>query len=154
LTNGGTDVFLSLMQFALSDLASSDWEQALALWFAWHDQNLVGLGVMGFSLEEVHWDAAQFPEQKAFLLRAIDSALAGYRRAELCYDPPYVDLYLREYREIVEPFELPADFQSTGLYGWPGPDDPDERCPKHGVHCSLYGWCRVCVHCGTDRLGG
>jgi len=86
-SNGATDAFLSVLQFALSDLAATTWERALAQWIAWHDQNFVGRGVVGFYLEEVLWDRFEFPNQKAFLLRAIDTALTHYRWDELCYEP-------------------------------------------------------------------
>lgn len=151
LSNGASEVFMSLLQFALSDLAGNAWERDFAQWFAWHDQNGVGRGTVGFDLEQVRWDAARFAEQKAFLLRAIDTALAGYRRAELDYDPPHADVYLREYREIVEPFELPAEVQPSGSYGWSGPEDGEMRCPDHGVHCSYSGSCRACA--GADLAG-
>jgi hypothetical protein len=58
LSNGGTDVFLSVLQFALSGLAASLWERALTQWIAWHDQNLVGRGVLGFDLSDIAWNPA------------------------------------------------------------------------------------------------
>jgi hypothetical protein len=151
LSNGATDVFLSVLQFALSDLATSPWERALAQWVAWHDQNLAGRGVVGFDLEDIAWDPARFPEQKAFVLQAIDTALTGYRWDELCYDPPHAQTYLHAYRQLVDGFELPTTARPVDRYGWPGPHDEETFCPRHRVHCSDYGWCRVCVDCGTDE---
>jgi hypothetical protein len=150
-SDGATDVFLSVLQFALSDLAATRWERALAQWVAWHDQNLVGREVVGFDLADIAWDPAEFPRQKAFLLRVIDTALTGYRWNELCYDPPYARACLRDYRQIVVSFPLPAGPRPDGGYGWLGPDDAETFCPRHRVHCSDYGWCRVCVDCGTDE---
>lgn len=148
LSNGGTDVFLSVLQFALSDLADEPWQDELAQWVAWHDQTLVGLGTVGFDLEEIHWDPARFREQKAFLLRAVDTAASRYRWSELCYDPPYAEIYLHRYREVVAAFELPPDFRPAAGYGWPGPWREGLRCPVHRVHCTELGCCRVCEACG------
>jgi hypothetical protein len=67
LMNQGFDVFLSVLQFALSDLATSPWQRALAQWVAWHDQNLVGRGVVGFDLEDIAWDPARFPERAQWM---------------------------------------------------------------------------------------
>jgi hypothetical protein len=153
-SNGATDAFLSVLQFALSDLAATVWQRALAQWIAWHDQNLVGRGAVGFYLEEIAWDRFEFPNQKAFLLRAIDTALTHYRWEELCYEPPYAEGDLREYREIVELFELPAETGPSERWAWPGPDDDETFCPNHQVHCSDYGWCRVCDECGTAGTDG
>jgi hypothetical protein len=150
LSNGATDVFLSVLQFALSDLADDPWQRALAQWVAWHDQNLVGGGTVGFGLEEVHWEPAEFAAQKAFLLRVLDTALTRYRWDELCYDPPRADAYLHRYREVVAAFELPAGFWPATGYRWPGPGDEEAFCPRHGVHVyPELGWCRVCEDCGT-----
>jgi hypothetical protein len=149
LSNGATDVFLSVLQFALSDLARAGWERALAQWVGWHDQHFAGRGTIGFDLDEVAWTPAEFDAQRAFLLRCVDTALTGYRWGELCYRPPHASRYLHDYRVIVAAFELPAE-PARDRYGWPGPADPELRCPRHRVHCSDYGWCRVCVDCGTD----
>jgi hypothetical protein len=148
LSNNATDVFLSVLQFALSDLADSEWERSLAQWVGWHDQNLVGRGTIGFDLADIAWQPADFPAQKAFLLRAIDLALTRYRWDELCYDPPHAGTYLRDYRRVVEPFRLPTGPRPDDRYGWPGPDEAETRCPRHNVHCSELGWCRVCDDCG------
>jgi hypothetical protein len=153
LSNGATDVLLSVLQFALSDLADSRWERALAQWVAWHDQNLVGRGCVGFDLAEISWDEREFPAQKAFLLRVIDTARARYRWDELCYDAPDADRHLREYRDIVERFDLPARHGPSRRWGWPGAADGETLCPTHRVHCSDLGWCRVCDDCGTVHGG-
>ncbi|MEU9833574.1 hypothetical protein AB0D67_18810 [Streptosporangium sp. NPDC048047] len=147
LSNGATDAFLSVLQFALSDLAAGEWERALAQWIAWHDQNLAGRGCVGFDLKEIAWDPAEFPRQKAFLLRAIDLAGTRHRWDELCYDPALAEPHLRAYRDIVERFELPARYGPSGTWSWPGADDEETFCPAHGVHCSELGWCRVCDDC-------
>jgi hypothetical protein len=151
LSNGATDVFLSVLQFALSDLAFDIWEQSLAQWVAWHDQNLLGAGSAGYDLAEIEWDPVDFPRQKAFLLKAIDQALTGYRWSELCYTPQHAELYLSQYRDVVRSFELPNDHRISKPFGWPGPEDIKTLCPRHRVHCSDYGWCRVCADCGTAR---
>lgn len=149
LSNGASTAFLSVLQFALSDLATDPWERELARWVAWHDQAASGLGMMGFDLEEVHWVPADLAGQRAFLLRAVDTAATGYRWSELCYEPPYTASHLRRYREIVAGFALAADFRPGGGYPWPGPADEERRCRLHRVHCHPdVGWCRVCDDCG------
>ncbi len=154
LSNGATDVFLSVLQFALSDLADDPWRRALAQWVAWHDQTLVGRGVVGFDLEDVHWDPAEFASQKAFLLQVIDFAATRHRWSELCYDPPHAVAYLQRYREVVAAFELPPGFRPAPGYGWPGPEDEEFRCPRHRVHCRVeLGRCRVCEECGPGDAG-
>lgn len=147
LSNGASDVLLSVLQFALSDLAVTPWERALAQWIAWHDQNVAGRGCVGFDLAEIAWDDAAFPEQHAFLLRAVDRARARYRWGELCYDPPFAAGHLAEFRELVAHLGPPPPGRGP-VAAWPGPDDPETVCPRHRVHCSDTGRCRVCDDCG------
>jgi hypothetical protein len=149
LSNAATDVFLSVLQFALSDLAATRWQRELAQWIAWHDQNLTGVGTVGFDLEHIVWPAANFADQKAFLLSAIDLAGRRYRWDELCYDPPSAHAYLHEYRDVVVPFERPAAPTTPTNWGWPGPEDAHRFCPVHAVHCSDLGRCRVCMDCAA-----
>lgn len=132
LSNGATDVFLSVLQFALSDLADDPWRRALAQWVAWHDQTLVGRGVVGFDLEDVHWDPAEFASQKAFLLQVIDFAATRHRWSELCYDPPHAVAYLQRYREVVAAFELPPGFGRPLDTAGPGPRTRSSAAPATG----------------------
>lgn len=148
LSNSATDVFLSVLQFALSDLAASGWERALAQWVAWHDQAVAGPGCVGFDLAEIAWDRPDFASQKAFLLRVVDKALTRYRWDELCYDPPFAEQNLHDYRGIVRRFDLVAVRGPAEGWGWPGAADEETICPNHGVHCGDLGWCRVCDDCG------
>ncbi|MFI5496085.1 hypothetical protein [Actinoplanes sp. NPDC051859] len=146
LSNSATDVFQSVLQFALSDLAQTPWELAFARWFALHDQNLSGRGTVGFDLAEVPWDPAQSGTQRQFLVDAIDRALTRYRWDELCYDPPHAAEYLREFRGVVAAFEPVSTHDGPGI-GWPAADEWEARCERHAVHCSDLGRCRVCETC-------
>ncbi len=150
LSNGGTDVFLSVLQFALSDLAESAWERALAQWVALHDDHMLGRGMVGFGLEEISWDRTDFLVQKSFVLRAIDAAITRYRWDELCYDPPHAGDYLNTYREMVEQLTWSDAPRPSWSVRWPGPGDLETICPVHTIHCSLLGRCRVCVDCADD----
>jgi hypothetical protein len=87
--------------------------------------------VVGFDLEEIKWEQADFASQKAFLLHTIDMAATRYRWDELCYDPPLAETYLRDYREIVDRFDLPTDS---------GPRTGLGRCPVTRRPCAPYTW--------------
>lgn len=84
--------------------------------------------------------------QRAFLMRAIDAALDGYRWAETCYEPTVLEEPLRAYRALVDGF-VPAVATTPNQYGWPTADEVETRCPVHRIHCSDLGECRVCVDC-------
>lgn len=145
LSNARTDIFLALLQFPLSDLATAPWQRALAQWVAWHDQNLVGVGTVGFDLDELAWE--DFPAEQAFLLSVVDAALAGHRWAETCYEAALLEPALQAYRAIVAAFTPGPSPTTPSNYGWPASDEVDTICPVHRIHCSDLGRCRVCVDC-------
>src|SRR5262245_51957100 len=60
LSNGATDVLLSILLLAGSDLATSDWEKSLVVWLAEHDQSVVGGGCVDFDLDEIAWTSTDF----------------------------------------------------------------------------------------------
>jgi hypothetical protein len=104
MQNGATDVFISVLLLAGSDLAETMWEKGFVTWLAGHDQSIFGLGVVGFDIGEIAWDPDRFAEQKAFVLAVIDTSLRRYRWEILDYDPPYVHLDLATFRILVEKF--------------------------------------------------
>ena len=76
--NSRVNAFLATLQFPLSDYAQTPWERALAQWVAWHDQNAAGRRSVGFLLEEIPWQPAEFPRQRDFFRQmGIDDLLKG-----------------------------------------------------------------------------
>src|SRR5215813_8151203 len=106
IPNGATDVLLSVLLLAGSDLAQTPWEKEFITWLAGHDQGTFGLGMVGFDLDEIAWDPDRFVEQKAFLLRVIDTALQRHRWEILDYDPPYVHIDLAKLRDLIESYTI------------------------------------------------
>jgi hypothetical protein len=141
LSNGSTDVFFDVLTLAGCDLAATAWEQNLVLHFA--DGHRLGMGTGGFDLAELPW-TANWPAEKRFFLRMIDTAAARYGWGRLQYDPPFVAAQLAAYREMLAAFTpVPA----------PAPDQPDwthappasqvARCPSHDLFHGELG-CRLC----------
>lgn len=149
MSNGGTDLFLSALQFPLSDLAVSRWQRQLAQWVARHDQNVGGRGAVGFDLEEIVWAASSDDraEQHRFLTTVIHRARARYRWDELPpgHNAPFLASWLAEYGEIVTSFVPVAAAPRNRGIAWPTPEEPELRCPRHDVHCSLLAHCRLCL---------
>lgn len=83
LSNGGTDTRFQ----AGCDLAKTAWEQNLVLYFA--DGHRLGMGTSGFDLGDLPW-TANWPAEKAFFLRVVDTAASRYGWDRLRYDPPSI----------------------------------------------------------------
>lgn len=133
LSNGNTDVLLSVLLLAGSDLAETDRQVALMVWLAEHDQGVRGRGTVGFDLAEV----PDLPAERAFLLRVIDLAATRHRWDVLGYDPPVAQRFLAELRELVRGFEPKA----AGPTQTPRPEH--RKCPEHGVYLHEHG-CLLC----------
>jgi hypothetical protein len=147
LSNGATAVFIDVLMPAVSDLTSEEWDFRFAALLTLQDQNVMGRGAVGFDLEEIDWGAT--PEERArakdFVVRVVDLALRRHRWAELGYEPPFAEGYLRRFRAMVEAFD-PAD-AVRGADVFPGPGEAAvASCVAHRVLSALPYWdgCRFC----------
>jgi hypothetical protein len=153
LTNGHTDVFFDVLTLAGCDLAKTEWEQNLVLYFA--DAHRLGMGTASFDLSEIPW-TANWRAEKDFFLRMIDTAASRHGWDRLSYDPPYVANRLAIYRAMVAGF-VPVPVAAPGLpfcrkvLAVPGlpvwRTAPGEellaRCGRHDIYQGELG-CRLC----------
>ncbi len=137
MSNGGTTVFLSVLLLAGSDLASNDWQKTLMVWFAEKDQSVIGLGIVGFDLAQIKWDAAAFLEQQSFLIEVIDLALERHCWEHLGYEPgpdqePWAMNYLRQFRILVAAFR--PEFIEARDWNFYVREINFQKCSKHLVY--------------------
>jgi hypothetical protein len=143
MQNGATDVFISVLLLAGSDLAETVWEKEFITWLAGRDQSIFGLGMVGFDIGEIAWDPDRFAGQKAFVLAVIDTSLRRHRWEILDYDPPYVHLDLAAFRILVEKYAIDI-VESAKPWKWRGGEPgPMAKCPKHDVYEHAHG-CLLC----------
>jgi hypothetical protein len=109
MSNGLTSVFSSVLLLNGSDLARAHWEVATVAWLAERDQSTVGLGVVGFDVSNLGWTPVRYAEQKQFLLRTVDAAMARRRWEVLSYEPNAELLLpcLAAFRDLVSDRGLP-----------------------------------------------
>jgi hypothetical protein len=142
LSNGSTDVLLTVLLLSGSALAASTWERELMTWLAEHDQGVFGAGMVGFDLDEIAWSADGFDVQRAFVLRTIDLALTRHRWDELSYDPPFVADQLRALRALVTDFR-PDPAATAVTWSWMSPPRQLTLCDRHAVYVHDHG-CLIC----------
>lgn len=142
LSNGATDVLLSVFILAGSDLAQTDWQKEAIIWFAEHDQSIFGRGVVGFDIDEIAWQKDQFIEQQQFLLQVIDLALQRHHWDKLDYQPPHAHEYLIKLRELITSYTI--EMIETDKH-WQWYQAPTEfiKCAKHNVYEHANG-CLIC----------
>lgn len=142
MSNGSTSVFISVLLLSGSDLATTLWQRELVCWLAEHDQSIFGRGVVGFDLDEIAWDRETFLEQKAFFLKMIDTALARHRWEALDYDPPFVEGQLKEFRALIENYQLEF-VEPNKVWDWNLKKASFSKCPVHQVYLHAEG-CAIC----------
>jgi hypothetical protein len=116
---------------------STVWQNEFIVWLAGHDQNIFGVGWggwVGFDVDEIAWEQDRFDEQKAFVLKVIDTALRRHRWEILDYDPPYVHLQLGLFRTLIEKYAIDMVQLAKPWAWWGGEQGPMTMCPKHEIY--------------------
>lgn len=145
LSNGATSALLDLLVLSGSALASTEWQRSCVVWLAEHDQGVMGLGIVGFDLDELAWTPAGFADEHPFLSRVVDAALDGVGWGVLDWVPGDPNReHLRGFRQLVEAVTPPVaaagwSFRAPPPAGWP-------RCSRHGA--LRHGLCdHGCIVC-------
>ena len=63
MSNGLTSVFVEVLAISGSILAKSIREKELVIWLSQHDQAIVGLGTVVFSIDEMSWALDEFENE-------------------------------------------------------------------------------------------
>lgn len=142
LSNGNTSVFVDVMMLAVSATVTTEWGYRFAGRIAQSDQNVFGLGMAGFALEDFDWgspgeDAAA---NKRLVLDTLALAVSRHRWDELGYSPPLIEDVLRRFQAMVEEFDTASATPVAELDGssFPAPEDVVARsCLRHRVLAPL-----------------
>ena len=154
MSNSLTSVLLDVLAISGCASAATAWEKKLVYWLVQHDQERVGLGCVGFDIEELGWSSSSdFAVQKQFVVQVIDAALARKGWDFLPFTPPedpggVIDA-LRQFRELVVAFtsDLVRPLRDDM---WP-PDELPSRgsCEVHRVYLHEAG-CIICNDAPID----
>ncbi|CAM4472806.1 Uncharacterised protein [Paenibacillus macerans] len=156
MSNGLTSVFIEVLALSGSILATTNREKELVIWLAQRDQACVGIGTVGFDIDEMPWKIDSFEAEKEFMLRTIASAMDGLGWERLNYEPnqEMVQRCLQQFELMISAFEKKSvdinnylewseieegDDSPTIPYGYP-------KCDKHGVYLSCHG----CILCNNS----
>ena len=140
MSNGLTSVFFDLLTLSASSLAKNNWEIETAIWFAEHDQGVIGLGIVGFDVADMGWEKHFFSEQKKFIISVTKDAMNGHSWNKLSYEPrPEVIC-----KALEDFYNLIFSFQEVHMTGEPRswyvkPDPPFEKCLIHQVYLHRLG---------------
>lgn len=146
MSNGSTDVFISLLAISGSILAESAQEIRLITCIASCDQGIFGSGVVGFDLVDLPWstDPTGFKAEQMFLINVIERVISQQDWHILNYKPDiemaiknqhqFLDILQQLNVEQVQPFDAKSFYLPTEI---------GQKCDTHGVYLHIAG-CIIC----------
>ncbi|MFD1175995.1 hypothetical protein ACFQ3W_06690 [Paenibacillus puldeungensis] len=153
MSNGLTSVFIEVLVISGSILAETNREKEIMIWLGQRDQSVVGIGTVGFDIDEIPWTIAFFEREKDFLLRTISSAIDGLGWERLSYEPrkDWLIECLKQFRLMINAFDKESIDMNSYLE-WSEIDEDDDcptipigypKCAKHDIYLSCHG-CILC----------
>ncbi|WP_373456231.1 hypothetical protein [Paenibacillus taichungensis] len=153
MSNGLTSVFIEVLSISGSMFAKTNREREMTIWLAQQDQSIVGIGTVGFDIDEMPWTIDTFEEEKDFMLRMISNTIKGTGWEKLSYEPrkDWVIHCLEQFRLIIHAFDKQSVDMNNYLE-WSEIEEDDDRptiprgypkCVKHEIYLSCHG-CILC----------
>lgn len=105
MSNGYTTVIISTLVLSGSMLATTEREKEIIVWIAQHDQEILGGGTVGFSIQDIPWTYDEFEREKNFFLQVVDGAINRLGWEKLGYKPgEHTIKFLYEFKNLIEKF--------------------------------------------------
>ncbi|MET3937518.1 hypothetical protein ABIC22_000330 [Paenibacillus sp. PvP094] len=153
MSNGLTSVFIEVLSISGSMLARTNREREMTIWLAQRDQSVVGIGTVGFDIDEMPWSIDIFEEEKDFMHRMIAHAIAEAGWEKLSYKPRKESLIpcLEQFQTMIHTFNR-DDVNLDNYLEWSEIEEDDDqptippgypKCENHEVYLSCHG-CILC----------
>lgn len=144
MSNGGTSVFINALALSGSHLALDDFEIELISWIVARDQNVSGIGTVGFDLQEMPWsqDEDIFQQQKDFVLKIIQRAKTEQDLQALSYNAEFLHNFLERFESMINSFLLENVNAEDSPLSIPT-ENNHLKCDVHGVFLHEQG-CVIC----------
>ena len=136
LSNGATSVLYHTILLSGSKIAQTNWEKKFLIWLAERDQNVIGLGIVGFNVAELGWIKNEFELQKSFIVNSIELSLDNKEWKNLPYNPSE-EIIQNKLTETLNIFKaLKSEDITTKERTWynePNEFDLNEICEVHKI---------------------
>ena len=145
LSNGATTTLTNAIVMAGSQLAQTDWQRQFVCWIAEHDQEILGLGMVGFDVLEIAWSTLEFASQKRFVLQVTDQAASPSLLERLGYGATDAPQWLAQFANLVQAVQEADIDDHTWKFEFGEPDFA--QCETHNVYLHAAG----CALCNADE---
>lgn len=152
MSNSGTSVFINVLCLSGGRLAETESQKRFMVFLAEKNQNVCGIGTVGFDIVDMPWDKDSFDEDKAFILKVIEGAKQKLGWETLDYRPNEEIVFdcLDTFRKLIEPMTS-DDIIDASLTEWLEEADENDpvrcgfpKCMIHDTYVSIHG-CQVCT---------
>ena len=155
MSNGATGMIIELIGLSGSIMAETDAEKSMIVWLLEKDQNVVGIGTIGFDIVEMPWTTADFIHQRLFMLKVLDGVKnkLGWNRLPYLPNCKFVDSGIAVLTPMFEKMTIDMiDEENTKEWRISAePDDPVNngypKCKEHEMLLTLWG----CYSCGSTK---
>lgn len=150
ISNGGTDVLISILALSGSVIAQTENEKRLMVYLSEKDQ-IRGRGCVGFEIVEMPWTMETFEEDKAFMKKVINGAKKKTGWEKLDYHPNERLVFrdLRAFEKLIDRMTV-DDIREEESRNWMSEAEENDpvrcgfpRCEKHGIFLTCFG-CQIC----------
>jgi len=147
MSNGLTSVFIETFCLAGIENATEDYEKDMLIWFGQRDWTLLGMGIEGFDIAEIIWDANKFDKQKAFIIASIEGVFQEKNWDLLNYTPNREWLFekLVIFKKMIEDYTVihidkALQFE---VFEFDGEVKRYDTCETHKIYKHMGG-CVIC----------
>ena len=143
ISNAWTSVLYSTLLISGSQIAKNKWEKHFLIWLAEHDQNHIGLGIVGIDFDHIFWSITEFKNQKQFILSIAQNAIDEKAWTKLDFDTDeeiltellnkWIDIF---FNTQIDDIVRKDDFK---WYNKPILSELDMKCPIHHVFLNRLG---------------
>ncbi len=143
ISNSWTSVLYYTLLISGSRLAKTNWEKHFMIWLAEHDQNHVGLGIVGIDFDNIYWSASEFEKQKEFVIGIAQNAINKKSWINLDYKTDektiagLLNLWIDVFSDAQVNDIVPMD--NFNWYHKPKPSEIDMKCPIHHIFLNQLG---------------
>ncbi len=139
-----------------SAIAKTEWEKFFMIWLAEHDQNLVGIGIVGIDFDDIFWSVTEFEAQQKFVVQIAQRAIEERVWTKLDYEPDETILLkiLNLWIAVFSNAET-KDIAAIDDFVWyakPDLSTLDEKCAIHHIFLNRLGTDkRSCCYLCNDK---
>lgn len=155
MSNSLTSFFIEVLALSGSMFAENNREKEMVIWLAQQDQSVVGIGTVGFDIDDMPWTIESFERERNFILHTISGAMERHGWERLNYEPreDWIIECLLKFQRMIFVFDKDS-IKMESYLEWSKIEEDDNNptipigYPKCEIH-DIYLSCHGCILCNN-----